>query len=101
MNLAINGGNPVRTASNMRPNTITPEDRRAVNEVLLSGILSDFMGVWGDKFNGGERVQRLERRFEQYFDIEHAISMNSATTGLVAACGAIGINPGDEVIVPP
>ena len=101
MNLAINGGTPIRTAPNLRPNTITPEDRRAVNEVLLSGVLSDFMGVWGDKFNGGERVQRLERRFEQYFGIEHAVSMNSATTGLVAACGAIGINPGDEVIVPP
>ena len=31
----------------------------------------------------------------------HTVSVNSATSGLFAVMGAIGIGPGDEVIVPP
>jgi len=33
--------------------------------------------------------------------VKHTVSMNSATSGLFAAMGAVGIGPGDEVIVPP
>jgi dTDP-4-amino-4,6-dideoxygalactose transaminase len=31
----------------------------------------------------------------------HAVSVNAATSGLIAAMGAIGLSPGDEVILPP
>ena len=57
------------------------------------------MGEKDIKFYGGEQVQRFERYIEKYFNVKHAITTNSWTSGLVAAVGAIGIEPGDEVIV--
>lgn len=99
--LAINGGAPVCPNPHLSHSTIGRRERMAVMEVMKSGVLSDFMGVWGDKFYGGKQVQALERKWADYFGTAHAVSMNSATSALYAAVGAAGISPGDEVIVSP
>jgi dTDP-4-amino-4,6-dideoxygalactose transaminase len=99
--LALFGGKPIRTAPFPRHLTTGDEEKSAVAEVLDSGILSDFLGTWSPKFYGGPRVQKLEREWEQYFRVRHAVTVNSATAGLYAAVGAAGIEPGDEVIVSP
>jgi dTDP-4-amino-4,6-dideoxygalactose transaminase len=52
-------------------------------------------------FFGGLKVNEFERKCESYFGVKHAITVNSWTSGLIAAVGAIGIEPGDEVIVTP
>jgi perosamine synthetase len=70
-------------------------------EVLDSGVLSDFLGTWSPQFYGGPRVQKLEREWERYFSVAHAVTVNSATAGLYAAVGAAAVGPGDEVIVSP
>jgi dTDP-4-amino-4,6-dideoxygalactose transaminase len=70
-------------------------------EVLDTGILSQFLGTWHPDFYGGSRVQKLEQAWAEYFGVKHAISVNSATSGLYAAVGAAGVGPGDEVIVSP
>ena len=36
-----------------------------------------------------------------YFKVKHAITVNSWTSGLVCAVGALDVNPGDEIIVTP
>jgi len=69
--------------------------------VMRSGCLSAFYGSWGDEFLGGPQVKAFEAAWAARFRVPHAVSMNSATSGLMAAMGAIGIGPGDEVIVPP
>jgi dTDP-4-amino-4,6-dideoxygalactose transaminase len=97
--LAINGGTPVRISPLPQYVTIGDEEKRAVMEVLDSTVLSQFLGTWSPDFYGGPRVQKLEREWEQYFGVKHAVSMNSATSGLYAAVGAAGVGPGDEVIV--
>jgi dTDP-4-amino-4,6-dideoxygalactose transaminase len=99
--LAIHGGRPVRTGPFPEYRTIGEEEKRAVNEVMDSGVLSAFLGAWSPQFYGGTRVQALERAWEAYFGVAHAVSMNSATSGLYAALGAAGVGPGDEVIVSP
>lgn len=99
--LALLGGSPIRKRPFATPKTIGTEEKQAVNEVLDSGNLSQFIGAWGDDFFGGPRVQRLEREWEEYFGVKHAVSMNSATSCLYAAVAATGIGPGDEVIVSP
>ena len=38
---------------------------------------------------------------EKFFKVKHAITVNSWTSGLIAAIGAIGVEPGDEIIVTP
>ena len=70
-------------------------------EVLDSTVLSKFIAVWSPDFYGGPRVQKLEREWEAYFGVSHAVAVNSATSGLYAAVGAAGVGPGDEVIVSP
>ena len=99
--LAIHGGQPAVT-SPLRPyNTIGEEEIAAVTAVLRTGVLSKFLGTWSADFYGGPRVQEFERAWEACFKVKHAVSVNSATSGLTAALGAIGIAPGDEVIVSP
>lgn len=99
--LAINGGTPLRITPFPRYNTIGEEEKRAVMDVLDDGVLSQFLGTWHPDFYGGARVQKLEKEWAAYFGTKHAVTVNSATSGLYAAAGAAGVGPGDEVIVSP
>ncbi len=99
MKLAINGGEKLRTLPFPAYNTIGCEEEEAVLRVLRSGKLSTYLGTWHDDFYGGPEVRALEKEWGEYFGVKHAISVNSATSGLYAAVGACGISPGDEVIV--
>lgn len=91
---------PVRTKPFPDYNSIGPEEEAAAVRVVRSGRLSSFIAR-GDGFWGGREVQRLERFVEETFAVKHALSMNSATSCLFAAMAAIGVGPGDEVIVSP
>ena len=99
--LAIHGGTPVRTEPFAAQNTIGEEEKQAVMEVLDSGNLSQFLGEWSEDFMGGPRVRAAERAFAECLGARHAISVNSATTGLQVALAAAGVGPGDEVVVSP
>lgn len=99
--LAILGGDPVIKKEFPPYNSIRAEELRAVTRVVKSGILSAFYGSNHPNFYGGKEVRNFEKKWAEYFHSPHAVSMNSATSGLYAAVGALGIGPGDEVIVPP
>jgi perosamine synthetase len=99
--LALFGGDAVRRAPFPRYNPIGEAEKRAVLEVMESGVLSEYLGTWSPEFYGGPRVRKLEREWEAYFGVRHAVSLNSATSALSAAVGATGVGPGDEVIVSP
>lgn len=99
--LAINGGRPVRTKLFPAYQTIGKEEEKAVGRVLKRGVLSGFLGSWHKDFYGGPEVLAFEKEWARYFKVKHAIAVNSATSGLIAAAGALGLSPGDEVIVSP
>lgn len=99
--LALFGGPKAIQIAFKRYNPIGIEEMEAVKQVVESGVLSRFLGTWSADFFGGPKVQEFERRCEAYFGVKHAITVNSWTSGLIAAVGAIGIEPGDEVIVTP
>ncbi|MBX2860697.1 MAG: DegT/DnrJ/EryC1/StrS family aminotransferase [Vampirovibrio sp.] len=99
--LALHGGSKVRTKPFPPYKTIGDEEKTAVDQVMDSGILSRFLGCWHDDFYGGPQVQAFEQAWAKHFQVKHAISVNSATSALYAAIGAIGIEPGDEVVVSP
>ncbi|MBS1620041.1 MAG: DegT/DnrJ/EryC1/StrS family aminotransferase [Bacteroidetes bacterium] len=99
--LAINGGTPVRTKLFPAYNTIGEEEKRAVMKVLDSGNLSQYLGAWTHDFLGGPTVRAFEENWSKAFGVKYAITVNSNTSGLFTAIGAIGIQPGDEVIVSP
>lgn len=99
--LAINGGEKVRNQLFPAYRVIGEEEEKAVVEVLRSGILSKYLGCWADDFYGGPQVQAMEKEWAEFYGVKHAISVNSATSALYCAAGAIGLEPGDEVIVSP
>lgn len=99
--LALFGGPPAVTKAFKRYNPIGNEEVEAAKAVVESGVLSQFLGAWHPDFFGGPKVQEFERRCESYFGVKRAVTVNSWTSGLIAAVGAIGIEPGDEVIVSP
>ena len=101
--LAINGGTPVRAKNRQFPayKPIGKEEEDAALRVMRTGALSKFIGSYGEQFFGGIEVQSFEKEWREKFGVKHAITMNSATSGLIAAMGAIGIEAGDEVIVTP
>lgn len=63
---------------------ITPEDIEAVIAVLQSDYLTQ-----------GPVVPQFERAVSEYCGVDHAIAVNSATSGLHIACLALGLGPGD------
>jgi len=99
--LALFGGPKSIDRVFTRYNPIGAEEVAAARGVVESGVLSQFIGDWDPDFFGGPKVQEFERKCEAYFGVKHAITVNSWTSGLIAAVGAAGIEPGDEVIVPP
>ena len=99
--LAILGGPKTIEGTPRKYRSMGPAEKQAVAEVMDSDCLSGFYGSWGDEFLGGPRVKAFEEAWAKRFGSRHAVSVNSATSGLFAAMGAIGLGPGDEVIVPP
>jgi dTDP-4-amino-4,6-dideoxygalactose transaminase len=99
--LALLGGPATISHPFKRYNPIGTEEVQAAKEVIERGVLSQFIGAWHPDFLGGPKVKEFEAQCARYFGVKHAITVNSWTSGLIAAVGAIGIQPGDEVIVPP
>tara|TARA_R110002072_G_scaffold243304_7_gene402286 strand:+ start:2505 stop:3803 length:1299 start_codon:yes stop_codon:yes gene_type:complete len=97
--LAIHGGPKVREALFPAHVTVGEEEKAAVCTVIDSGILSNYLGAWHENFMGGREVRACEAAWAAHFGAKHALSVNSNTSGLIAALGAVGVGPGDEVIV--
>ena len=90
--LAIHGGDPVRTT----PIGQWPEFGAEEEELLLAALRS---GKWGSL--DGTYVNQFEREFAAFQGAKHAVTTVNATMGLAVAMKAVGLGPGDEVIVPP
>lgn len=99
--LSLLGGSKTIQKDFARYNQIGAEEVEAARKVVEVGVLSQFLGCWDPDFYGGPKVLEFERNCEAYFGVKHAVTVNSLTSGLIAAVGAIGIEPGDEVIVSP
>jgi dTDP-3-amino-3,4,6-trideoxy-alpha-D-glucose transaminase len=61
----------------------------AVREVASSG-----------RFAGGAFVERFESAFARWCEVDQAVGVSSGTEALVLILRALGVRPGDEVIVP-
>jgi perosamine synthetase len=65
------------------------EEWQATREPLASGWLTQ-----------GPKVAAFEKAFAERHGVKHALASSSCTTGLHLCLAAMGIGPGDEVIVP-
>ena len=70
--------------------SLTGNELRYVTECVTSGWVSSVGGF----------VTRFETAFAEYCGTEHAVTCSNGTTALHLALLALGVTPGDEVIVP-
>ena len=68
---------------------IGPEEERAVAEVLRSGWLSE-----------GPVTRKFEELVSQLVGSKHAVAATSCTTAMEIALRAMGVGPGDRVLIP-
>lgn len=90
--LALNGGAPVRSATSPWHSWPVFDDleRKALLDTLESG-----------KWFLDARIKKFEQEYAAFQDAKHCVAVNSGTAGLEICLEALGVGPGDEVIVPP
>ncbi|MEU5879894.1 DegT/DnrJ/EryC1/StrS family aminotransferase [Spirillospora sp. NPDC047279] len=92
MTLALDGGTPVRTSGwPAWPPPATPEQRALLLEVLDGG-------QWGA--TSGTKVSEFAAAFAGSVGAPHGVCVVNGTVGLFLALRALGVGPGDEVVVP-
>ena len=88
--LAINGGDPVRRE-------LLPYARQTIDDDDIRSVLAALQSPW---LTTGPVVDEFERVFAHSVGSQHAVAVNSGTAALHSSVFALGIGPGDEVIVP-
>ena len=88
--LAINGGIPVRT----KPFHNWPVSEENDLERLSKVLNSEYWGGFGPY------VRQFEQEFAKRHDVLDSVAVTNGTVTLLLCLRAIGIKPGDEVIIP-
>ena len=91
--LAIYGGPKIISKSLKLPEwpIVTEADVTAMQRVI------DRRDFWGKE---NEEVVGLEKECSEYAGMKYCLALNSGTAALHACIAGIGVEPGDEVIVP-
>jgi dTDP-4-amino-4,6-dideoxygalactose transaminase len=88
--LAVDGGTPVRSVPFPSWPQFSPDEIEAAGAVLRSGKVNYWTGDEGRKF---------EQEYAAHIGVKHAIAVANGTVALELALYALGIGPGDDVIV--
>jgi dTDP-4-amino-4,6-dideoxygalactose transaminase len=88
--LGLDGGAPLRASW-------LPFHKPRIEEDEIAEVVDTLRGGW---LTTGPRTKRFEREFTEYVGAQFGVAVNSATAAMHLALEAIGIRPGDEVIVP-
>ena len=98
--LAIEGGKKAKSTPNipMYPGglEIGEEEKTAVMKVLDDKYLFRYYGP----SDGESKVKLFEEEFSAKIGVKYSLATNSCTSALICSLVALGIGPGDEVIVP-
>jgi dTDP-4-amino-4,6-dideoxygalactose transaminase len=84
------GGKPVRTKGYQGWPMVTDALQKGVAEVVRSG-----------GWYRGRVVDQFEEKFAAASGAKYCVAVSSGTSALYTSLGALGVGPGDEVIVPP
>lgn len=87
---AFLGGKPVRTKGYQSWPMVDAEDEKAVLEVVRAG-----------RWYRNRSVAEFEEAYAKMNGAKYCVATSSGTSSLYTSLGALGVGPGDEVIVPP
>ena len=87
---ALLGGKPIRTKGYASWPKIAAADEQSVLDVVRTG-----------RWNRNRSVDEFEETFAKASGAKFCVATSSGTSALVTSLGALGVGPGDEVIVPP
>ena len=90
--LAVLGGSPVRTKPFPSWPVIEENDKKGWMQVLMTGKWNRLDGHFAHQF---------ETTWARMLGAKYGLATASGTTALLTSANALGIGPGDEVIVPP
>ena len=76
-------------------NWLSQQEEQAVTDVVRRGDLFRYYGP-----QSPAHVDQLEQYARSFYGVRHALAVNSGTGALCTVMSALGIGPGDEVIVP-
>ena len=77
--------------------TFLPFAQPLISEDAIAEVSDSLRNGW---ITTGPKTKRFEDTFREYIGTSHALAVNSCTAGLHIALTALGVGPGDEVIVP-
>jgi perosamine synthetase len=86
-----------RAAKHLRGQKFIPFHVPQVEEDEIRSVIGTLRSGW---LTTGVKVKRFEKDFARYIGSRHAVAVNSCTAALHLALEAVGIEEGDEVIVP-
>jgi dTDP-4-amino-4,6-dideoxygalactose transaminase len=81
----------------MADHTFIPFHRASIGKEEIDSVVKVLDSRW---LTTGAEAQNFERQFAAYIGCRHALAVNSGTAALQLALDAIGLAPGDEVLVP-
>lgn len=91
MELAINGGRPIRSG-------LLPYGHQWIDEEDIASVVEVLKSDW---ITQGPKVDEFETRMAEYCGAKYAVAVSSGTAALHAACSVAGISKGDEAITTP
>lgn len=94
--VGINGGIAVADARPARSEFL-PFAVPHITQAEIDEVVDTLRSGW---LTTGPKTKRFEREFARKVDAPYAVALNSATAAMHLALDAIGLQPGDEVIVP-
>ncbi len=89
---AIAGGEPAKKTPYGTASRYGEEELKELREAIEQGTLF---------YTGGNKVKSMEEKFAKTIGMKYGVATSSGTASLHTALTALGISPGDEVIVPP
>jgi len=87
----------VLTPSSAKRTTLLPFALPSIGEEEIAEVVDTLRSGW---LTTGPKVKRFESEFASYIGVPEALAVNSCTAALHLALAALGIGPGDSVIVP-
>lgn len=74
------------------------EERKELLDVMETGYLSRYGEEDDPAFK--QKVLTFEKEFAEFVGVDYCVALSSGTSALITSLAALGIGPGDEVIVP-